>query len=253
MKLCSITKTNEINNNNEATTKIRIINTNIVVVVSSSSIRAIIDPEPSDILQCPDTIDAASMTEVMSRVNIKELWETPDSDFTDDERLLCYYHKRLRHAPKKYIRRLAKRGSLPKELEKVKRMHLCAACTFADAFKRNWRGRGTPKSIRKKTDKMGSNTSCDHLISHEPGIILQVTGRLRYERYVGAILFTDNFSNSTFTYLIKSMFTEETLKGKIAYEREAKQFGVKIKAYCPDNLRFNDKDFMHHCNKADQE
>ena len=132
-------------------------------------------------------------------------------------------------------------------------MLLCAACTFADASKRNWRGRGTPKSIRKKTDKMGSNTSCDHLISHEPGIILQVTGRLRYERYVGAILFTDNFSNSTFTYLIKSMSTEETLKGKIAYERVAKQFGVKIKAYCPDNLRFNDKDFMDHCNKADQE
>ena len=39
----------------------------------------------------------------------------------------------------------------------------------------------------------------------------------------------------------------------IAYERVAKQFGVKIKAYCPDNLRFNDKYFMDHCNKADQE
>ena len=108
-------------------------------------------------------------------------------------------------------------------------MPLCAVCAFADASKCNWRGRGTPKSIRKETDKVGSNTSCDHLISHEPRIISQVTGRLTYERYVGAILFTDNFSNFTFTQLIKNMPTEETLKGKIAYERVAKQFGVKIK------------------------
>ena len=67
MKLCSITSENEIDDNNEATTKIRIMNTNTEVVVPSSSITAINDPEPSDILQCPDTIDAASMTEVMSR------------------------------------------------------------------------------------------------------------------------------------------------------------------------------------------
>ena len=253
MKLCSITKTSEVNENNEATTKIRVMNSDTEVVVPSSSITSINDPEPSDVLQCPDTIDAASVTEVMSREKIKELWETPDSDFTKDERLFYYWHKRLRHAPKKYIRRLAKRGLLPKQLEKVKRMPLCAACAFADASKRNWRGRGTPKSIRKDTDKVGSNTSCDHLISHEPGIIPQVTGRLTYERYVGAILFTDNFSNYTYTHLIKSMSTEETLKGKIAYERVAKQYGVKIKAYRADNLRFNDKDFTDHCDKADQE
>ena len=95
MKLCSITKTNEINNNNESTTKIRIMNTNTEAVVPSSSTTVINDLEPSDILQCQDTIDAASMTEVMSRSKIKELWETPDSDFTDDERLYYYWHKRL--------------------------------------------------------------------------------------------------------------------------------------------------------------
>ena len=132
-------------------------------------------------------------------------------------------------------------------------MPLCAACAFADASKRNWRDKGTPKPIRKETDKVGSNTSCDHLISHEPGIIPQVTGRLTYERYVGAILFTDNFSNFTFTHLKKSTTTADTLKGKIAYERVAKQYGVKIKVYRADNLRFNDEDFTDHCKKANQE
>ena len=73
MKLCSITKSNEINENNEATTKIRIMNSDTEVVVPSSSITSINDPEPSDILQCPDTIDAVNMTEVMSREKIKEL------------------------------------------------------------------------------------------------------------------------------------------------------------------------------------
>ena len=84
MKLCSITNINEINNNNEATTKIRIMNPNTEVVVPSSSITAINDLESSDILQYPDTIDATSITEVM------ELWETPDLDFTDDERFFYY-------------------------------------------------------------------------------------------------------------------------------------------------------------------
>ena len=49
------------------------------------------------------------------------------------------------------------------------------------------------------------------------------------------------------------MTTADTLKGKIAYERVAKQYGVKIKAYRADNLRFNDEDFTDHCEKANQE
>ena len=86
---------------------------------------------------------------------------------------------RLRHKPQKYIRRLAKRGIIPKRLEKVDRMPMCAACKLADASKRNWKSGSSKKGIRTPTDdKPGAGTSCDHLISHEPGLMPQVTGRL---------------------------------------------------------------------------
>ena len=35
---------------------------------------------------------------------MKELWETPDSEFTSNERLFHSWYKRLRHCPKKYKR-----------------------------------------------------------------------------------------------------------------------------------------------------
>ena len=186
----------------------------------------------------------------MNQSKIKEIWETPDSDFTKDERLFYYWHKRLRHSPKKYIRRLARRGVLPKALEHVKRMPFCAACAFADASKRNWRVKGKHKGLRKSTDKRGDKTSCDHLISHEPGLIAQVTGRLTYERYCGAIIFSDHYSDFTYTHLIKSTSTEEAVCAKRAYERIAKSHSVNIKHYHADNLRFNDKDFTDDCDKA---
>ena len=73
----------------------------------SSSIISVNDPEPSDILQCPDNINDISTTRVLN-IKIKKLWETPDSELTDDEKLLYYWHKQLQHTPKKYIRRLIK-------------------------------------------------------------------------------------------------------------------------------------------------
>ena len=93
------------------------------------------------------------MAEIMSKLKIKEIWETPDSDSTEHKRLFHYWYKRLRHSPKKYIMRLAIRGVLPNALEHVKRMPFCAACAFSGASKNNWRGRSKQKSLRKSTDK----------------------------------------------------------------------------------------------------
>ena len=174
-------------------------------------------PEPSDILNHPHNTDGTVMAEIMSQSNIKEIWETPDSDFTKDERLFYYWRKRLRHLLKKYIRRLFRRGVLPKALEHVRRMPFCAACSFADASKRNWRVKSKHKDLRKSTDERGSKTSCDHLISHEPGIIAQVTGRLTYERYCGAIIFSDHYSDFTYTHIVQSTSTEEAVYAKKSY------------------------------------
>ena len=163
------------------------------------------------------------MPETMDK--IKELWNLDDSDFTEDEKLFFYWYKRLRHAPKKHIRRLAKRGSLPRRLQFVKRMPICAACAFADAARRR-SYKSDHKSIKKRDEHPGSGTSCDHIISHEPGLIPQITGRLTYARYAGAIIFSDHFSDFTYPHMITSTSTEETMIAKRAYERVAREHGV---------------------------
>ena len=101
-------------------------------------------------------------------------------------------------------------------------MPICAACAFADAAKRRCY-KSDQKSIRKKNEYPGSGTSCDHIISHEPGLIPQVTGRLTYARYAGAIIFSDHFSDYTYPHLIQSTSMEETMIAKRAYERVARE------------------------------
>lgn len=70
MKLCSIMKTNLINDNKEQITQLIIYNSNTELVVPFSSITLINDPELSDVLQCPDDIDAASMIRISNRREI---------------------------------------------------------------------------------------------------------------------------------------------------------------------------------------
>ena len=252
MRICSVIGIDQEMENNQKGTKIRVLNSEKEFTVPNHLIAPINDPEPSDILQHPEATNKEGMTDVLSQAQLNKLWKTPDSDFSNDERLFYYWHKRLRHAPKKHIRRLAKRGCLPKQLQFVTRMPICAACAFADASKRNWRGKSEPGKIRKDTDKRGSNTPCDHLISHEPGLIPQVTGRLTYQKYAGAIVFTDHFSDFTYTHLIRGTTTEEKLLAKRAYERVAKAHGVQVMHYHADNLRFNDKEFQDDCDNVNQ-
>ena len=80
------------------------------------------------------------------------------------------------------------------------------------------------------------------MISHEPGLIFQVTGRLAYQIYARVVVFTDNYSDFTYTHLIKGDTIDATVSAKRDYKRVDKSHGVKkIKHYHADNLRYNDK------------
>ena len=111
-------------------------------IVPNHMVTPLYEPEPSNILTRPHDTDCAIVTEITSQAEMKELWETPNSDFTSHERLFYYWHKRLRHIPKEYIRRLTRRGVLPRCLEHVKRIFF-VVCAFVNASKRNWRGRNS--------------------------------------------------------------------------------------------------------------
>ena len=249
MQLCEITSNDEMIDHIPAS-KIRPLNSSDEIVVPNSEITSLSVPEPSDVPNSADNVNVHHMPEVIDK--IQKLWNLNDSDFNEDEKLFYYWHKRLRHAPKKHIRRLAKRGVLPKRLQFVKRMPICAACAFADAAKRRSL-KSDYKSIRKQDDYPGSGTSCDHIISHEPGLIPQVTGRLTHAWYAGAIIFSDHYLDYTYLHMITSTSTEETMIAKRAYERVAKEHGVSlVKHYRADNLRFNDTEFQEDCVKNGQ-
>lgn len=94
--------------------------------------------------------------------------------------------------------------------------------------------------IKKSTDKPEDHTSCDHLISHEPGLIEQVIGRLTYLRYLGTIICTDHILVYMYTHLIKGTTTEETVLAKSVHERLAREHSVRVRGYCADNLVFDD-------------
>ena len=69
----------------------------------------------------------------------------------------------------------------------------------------------------------------------------QVTGRLAHGKYCGAAVFlTDYFPGVIFPRMITSTNMEETINGKLTYERLSYNHGVKIQYYRGDNIRYNE-------------
>ena len=211
--------------------------------------------EPADVPLKSTDVDRQVLNDVLTESRVKMLWSGDSDDTTPEaDRVTLYWHHRLRHAPFLWLRRLAQRGVLPKCILKVKKMPLCAACAFASAHRRNWRTKGeAPARIRRVTDtRPGAGTSCDHLVSKQPGLMPQSTGWLTHERFWGSVIYVDHFSSFVFSHLIKGTTSKETLESKHAYEKEAASYGVAIKSYHGDNLRFNDNNFKGDCLKSGQ-
>jgi hypothetical protein len=83
----------------------------------------------------------------------------------------------------------------------------------------------------------------DHLVSAQPGLILQITGNLTGQRINGATVILDHYSNNVYVYLMRNLTLDETLLAKHAYERFLSSIEVTAKAYHTDNGRFADQGF----------
>lgn len=93
---------------------------------------------------------------------------------------------------------------------------------------------------------------CDHIVSHEPGLIPQSTGTLAHERFWGSVLCGDHMFDFMYNHLITETTSMEILKSKQAYERVIDTYGVKIKSYHQNNLRVSDKNFTGNILKGGQ-
>ena len=223
--------------------------------IQSSSIEYF-TPDPADIPHSPKDVELTSIANILTAQDLTRLWSpTSDDTVSKESRLALYWHHRFRCAPLRHLHRLAERGVIPRCITRVKRMPLCASCAFAAAHRRNWRSKGEqPRHIRKHWQKEpGNGTSCDHIVSHQPGLIPQSTGKLTHERFWGSVLYVDHATDYLFNHFIRGTTSEETLESKLAYERHALSHGVKIGAYHADNSRFNDSRFLGSCRDAGQQ
>jgi len=173
----------------------------------------------------------------------------PINDMADLLRL----HHQFGHLSFHKLQEMAKQGILPKRLSKCK-IPACSACLYAKATKRKWRDKTAKagSSQIEATTRPGQVVSVDQLVSPTPGLIAQMTGFLTTKRYKYATIYVDQYSRLGYVYLQKTASAEETLEGKIAFERYAASHGVQVKNYHADNGIFKAHKWVQACKDGGQ-
>ena len=168
-----------------------------------------------------------------------------------EQQELMSYHQRLGHLPFSLLHRLAQLGLIPRRLVKLKdHAPHCASCSFGQAHRRPWRSKrtkdGKTSKIRKDSDTTsGPSVSIDQLISAQPGLVPQVSGRLTSARIWAATIFLDHCSRHVHVHLMRDQTQESTLEAKAGYERHANTYGITVDSYRADNGRFAEEDFRN--------
>eukprot|EP00957_Ditylum_brightwellii_P072692 5524494-Ditylum_brightwellii.AAC.1 len=98
--------------------------------------------------------------------------------------------------------RLAERGVIPKALRYIRRAPPCVGCLFAKAYCQASRNKGKRKSLIRKLHhtKPDKGTSADCIISPQPGLIPQVTGKPTHEKYWEGVTIVDHASDYSYTH-----------------------------------------------------
>ena len=80
------------------------------------------------------------MTEYLLFEGLDNLWKNNfDNTLRDEDILTLYWRHCLRHTSLTILHRISRRGTVPKSIQKMKRMPLYTACTFATAHRKPWR------------------------------------------------------------------------------------------------------------------
>jgi hypothetical protein len=142
---------------------------------------------------------------------------------------------------------LAEKGEIPKRLVSLKgRCPICIPCLLGKAHMRPWHLKSKElHPIQKASDNHpGAHPSMDHLVSAQPGLIPQITGKLTGQQINGATVIVDHYSDQVYVYLMQNLTLEETLLAKHVYERFLSCIGVKvcqrqIEQSCPSSRWLN--------------
>ena len=80
----------------------------------------------------------------------------------------------------------------------------------------------------RKNTKHGDGISCDHIVSHQPGLTPQSLGKLTYARLWESALYIDAMSDYIYNNLVHGVSSEETLEPNLSYERVLASYGMKV-------------------------
>jgi len=152
------------------------------------------------------------------------------------------WHHRLGHISPSRIKLMAQAGILPRRLATC-RAPICTSCEYGKATRKPWRTKSPENNVKSVTTP-GQCVSIDQLVSTTPGLIAQLRGRPTKHRYQAATVFVDHASRLSYVHLQHTTSAEETVAGKLAFERFAKSHGVQaIQHYHADNGIFADNLF----------
>jgi len=162
-----------------------------------------------------------------------------------DELLL--YHKRFGHIQFSRLYEMAKQGIIPGQLIHAAKP-ACAACLYAKATRRGWRGKGRQDwANNNRVTSPGQCVSVDQLISPTPALVAQLKGKLTKSRYIAATIYVDQYSGYGYVHLQKGTTADETLEGKKAFEITCEKNGVKVSNYHADNGIFRANEWRKEC------
>ena len=173
---------------------------------------------------------------------------SPTDVQNEDEKLFLEWDDKLDHLPAKPLLKLLKVGKISKRISRVykqKRLPVCSSCIFGQAHRKPWRtkGGGSSNTRRPTNNELGEGVSTDQLVSAQPGLILQSSGKLTRSRIWAATIFMDHFTYFLYVHLMIDSTLESTLEPNVAYESLCDINGVQIKCYHSDNRRVKDPAF----------
>jgi hypothetical protein len=73
----------------------------------------------------------------------------------------------------------------------------------------------------------GAKASTDQLVSAQPGLIPQISGKLTRQRVNEATVSVDHFSDHVYAYLMRDLTLDEMIAAKHGYGRYLSLLGIK--------------------------
>jgi hypothetical protein len=191
-------------------------------------------------------------------LNINSVLDNQNVNLTDAQKEILRWHFRLGHFNLSWIQQLTRvregeEAILPTSVKGASscQLPLCAACQFGKAHRRaedaiHHEKKPEREGVLKAGHlKPGEVVSTDQYVSKLRGRLYHTRGQEKdHERFSGGTIFVDHATGFTYIYHQVSLDAPETLRGKHAFEREARSCGVEIKSYRGDNGVYRTREFM---------